>query len=142
MNPATTAFPTLRVVEEAKERRTNVRYNPDPLVPVLFAHPTAANPTAGLIADISEGGVRIIAPPTARPMLHWGDPLGIAVSYSESTREAGVEGLRLWAHTVRIAVDREQYTLQAAFTSNGSQGDWDRLTQWIQSMAKTYVRNR
>src|SRR4249920_3762463 len=66
------------------ERRAAPRYSPDPLVPVLFAHPLAETPTAGLLADVSQGGVRVVAPPTAQPFLHWGDPLRILVSYSES----------------------------------------------------------
>ncbi|MEZ4239984.1 MAG: PilZ domain-containing protein [Myxococcota bacterium] len=60
---------------DGDERRAAPRYRPDPLVAVLFAHPDADTPTAGLIADVSNGGVRIVAPPTARPHLHWGDPL-------------------------------------------------------------------
>ena len=88
---------------EPQDRRQDVRYSPDPLVPVFFAHPLANVPTAGLITDISRGGCRIMAPPTARPMLHWGDTVQIIVSYSESARAArSIEGhASLWAHVVR-----------------------------------------
>ena len=34
------------------------------------------------------------------------------MSYSESSREAGIEGMRLWAHVVRIAIDHESYRLR------------------------------
>jgi len=120
---------------EADDRRAAPRYSPDPLVPVLFAHPLAETPTAGLLADVSEGGMRIVAPPTAQPFLHWGDPLRILVSYSESARDAGIEGMRLWAHVVRIAVDHEAYKLHAAFSRGGTDGDWDKLSAWIAKLA-------
>ncbi len=119
------------------ERRTTVRYSPDPLVPVFFAHPLAAVPSAGLIADISGGGVRIVAPPTARPMLHWGDPLRIILSYSESSRSASIEGMRLWAHVVRIEVDSREFKIQAEFNASGPDGEWDRLEAWIKELARS-----
>ena len=125
---------------EPDERRAAPRYSPDPLVPVLFAHPLAETPTAGLLADVSKGGVRVVAPPTAQPFLHWGDPLRILVSYSESTREEGIEGMRLWAHVVRIAIDHESYRLHAAFTRGGTDGDWDKLSEWIDRLAVTVRR--
>ena len=114
-----------------EERREFPRYSPDPLVPVLFAHPTAETPTAGLIADVSAGGVRIVAPPTARPFLHWADTLRIDVSYSDSAREAGIEGMSLRAHVVRIRMDGKAYLVQAAFVRTGEDGDWNKLTAWI-----------
>ncbi|MBX2799367.1 MAG: PilZ domain-containing protein [Myxococcales bacterium] len=117
------------------ERRSAVRYSPDPLVPVFFAHPSAGVPTAGHIADISDSGVRIVAPPTARPMLHWGDALRIIVTYSESAREAGIEGMRLWAHVVRMEVDSREFQVMAAFSRGGSDGDWNRLSEWIDDLA-------
>jgi hypothetical protein len=79
--------------------------------------------------------MRILAPPTAQPFLHWGDPLRILVSYSESARDAGIEGMRLWAHVVRIAVDHEGYRLHAAFSRGGTDGDWDKLSSWIEKLA-------
>ncbi|MEN0064153.1 MAG: PilZ domain-containing protein [Myxococcota bacterium] len=123
------------VAAEADERRTAVRFSPDPLVPVLFAHPLANVPTAGLLVNVSEGGCRIMAPPTARPKLHWGDPLQIIVSYSESTRDEGIEGLRLWAHVVRLVVDSREYGLSAAFSRAGSDGNWARLVDWIRKLS-------
>lgn len=116
------------------ERRAAPRYSPDPLIPVLFAHPDASTPTAGLIADVSNGGVRIVAPPTARPHIHWGDPLTILVSYSDSSREAGIEGLTLGASVVRIFVDASGYTLGARF--DRANGDWTVLANWIQQLAR------
>ncbi len=119
---------------EQPERRQAVRYSPDPLVPVLFAHPLANVPTAGLIVDVSHGGCRIMAPPTARPMLHWGDPMQIIISYSESSRNAKLEGLRLWAHVVRLTVDSRELSVSAAFSRSGSDGDWTRLAEWIDAL--------
>jgi len=124
-----------RLAPDTDERRGAVRYSPDPLVPVFFAHPLATTPTAGLIADVSDSGVRIIAPPTARPMLHWGDPLRIIVTYSESARTAGIEGMRLWAHVVRLEVDSRELQLQASFGRTGSDGDWNRLSAWIAALS-------
>jgi hypothetical protein len=120
----------------AEERRVFPRYSPDPLVPVLFAHPDAAIPSAGLISDVSRGGVRIIGPPMARPFLHWSDPLRIEISYSDSAREAGIEGLRLRAHVVKVRMDARAYLVHAAFTRDGADGDWDRLTAWIARLAR------
>ena len=125
-----------RPMEDADdERRREVRYSPDPLVPVFFAHPTANVPTAGLIADISGSGVRIVAPPTARPALHWNDVFRVIVSYSESAREAGIEGMRLWAHVVRLEVDSREFRIHASFSRGGTDGDWDRLTAWIAQLS-------
>jgi hypothetical protein len=117
------------------ERRAEARYAPDPLVPVLFGHPGVEVPSAGHIVDISEGGVRIVAPPMARPGLHWGDPLRIIVSYSASSRDSHVEGLMLRAHVVRVVADQRAYTLQAQFDKAGSDGDWERLSNWIRGLA-------
>lgn len=111
------------------ERRANPRYSPDPLVPVFFAHPEADTPTAGLIVDVSSGGARIMAPPTARPMLHWSDPLAIVISYSDSSRLAGIEGLRLDGHVVRIAVDATGYVVHVRF--DRANGDWTKLERWV-----------
>ena len=117
------------------DRRAATRYNPDPLVPVFFAHPTASVPTAGLISNISASGVRIVAPPTARPSLHWGDVFRIIVSYSESAREAGIEGMRLWAHVVRLEVDSREFRIHAAFSRDGADGDWERLFNWVKELS-------
>lgn len=122
------------------ERRGATRYNPDPYVPVLFAHPTAETPTAGLIVDVSNGGARIIAPPTARPMLHWADPITIVLSYSAAVRESGIEGLRLNGHVVRLAVDASGYVMQVRF--DRANGDWTSLELWINSLADTIEGGR
>ena len=119
---------------ELTERRASVRFSPDPFVPVLFAHPDAQTPTAGLVADISDGGARIVAPPTARPHLHWGDPLTLLVSYSESTRSAGIEGLTLRASVVRIAVDAAEYVIAVRF--DRANGDWSALVAWLDRLAR------
>lgn len=121
---------------ELQERRQSVRYSPDPLVPVFFAHPLANVPTAGLIVDISRGGCRIMAPPTARPMLHWGDTVQIIVSYSESSRNEKIEGLRLWAHVVRMVADSRELSVSVAFSRNGADGEWERLAEWIDALAR------
>lgn len=115
------------------DRRGAPRYNPDPYVPVLFAHPTAETPTAGLIVDVSNGGARIVAPPTARPMLHWADPLTIIVSYSDTVRESGIEGMRLNGHVIRLAVDSAAYMLHVRF--DRTNGDWTALELWINQLA-------
>lgn len=129
-----TAETSKEIVGGHPERRTAPRYCPDPLVAVLFAHPQAETPTAGLVADISNGGARIVAPPTARPHLHWSDPLTILVSYSDSAREAGIEGLQLTATVVRIAVDSAGYTLQVRF--DRTNGDWSTLETWIHALGR------
>ncbi len=119
------------------ERRAQVRYVPDPWVPVLFAHPSVQTPSAGHIVDVSAGGARIVAPPMARPGLHWSDSLRLIVSWSASARDAEVEGLMLRARVVRIVADQRAYILQVQFDRAGSDGDWDRLTDWIASLAAT-----
>lgn len=120
---------------DASERRAAPRYHPDPLVPVFFAHPDAETPTAGLIVDVSNGGARIVAAPTARPMLHWSDPLAIVISYSDSARASGIEGLRLDGHVVRLAVDATGYTLQVRFDK--ANGDWSNLERWVDELARS-----
>lgn len=126
---------TTEILSEGPDRRGAPRYNPDPYVPVLFAHPTAETPTAGLIVDLSNGGARVIAPPTARPMLHWADPLALVISYSDSVRETGIEGMRLNAHVVRLAVDSAGYVLQVRF--DRANGDWTALELWINQLSET-----
>jgi hypothetical protein len=117
------------------ERRAAPRYEPEPLVPVLFGHRDADTPAAGLIADVSLGGCRLIAAPNARPMLHWGDPFRLVVSYSEASREAGIEGLRLAAHVVRIVADARGLVVHCQFTVDGPDGEWRRLVEWVQGLA-------
>lgn len=117
------------------ERRATPRYEPAPNVPVLFGHRDAENPSAGLIADISLGGCKIIAPPNARPQLHWGDPFRIVVSYSEGSRAAGVEGMRLAAHVVRLVADARGFVIQCQFTVDGADGEWRRLVEWVETLA-------
>jgi hypothetical protein len=121
------------ILASGPDRRSATRYNPDPYVPVLFAHPSAETPTAGLVVDVSNGGARIVAPPTARPMLHWADPLTMIVSYSDSVREAGIEGLRLQGHVVRLSVDSASYLVQVRF--DRANGDWTALEGWIHRLA-------
>ncbi|MCA9489788.1 MAG: PilZ domain-containing protein [Myxococcales bacterium] len=120
--------------ETPDERRAYPRFIPDPAVPVLFAHPHVETPTAGLIQDVSEGGVRIVAPPTARPGLHWADPLRIEISYSESTRAGQVEGTVLRAYVVRLVVDASQLVIQARFDRQGADGAWEAFAQWLASL--------
>jgi len=132
----TAALRHRRAEDVHAERRATVRYSPDPLVPVLFAHRHAENPTAGLLADVSLGGCRIMAPPTARPELHWGDPFRIVVSYSESSRFAGVEGMRLAAHVVRLVADAHALIVHCQFSVDGHDGDWSRLVDWIRRMGQ------
>ena len=126
----------LAIGQEMPERRGQVRFYPDPMVPVFFAHPSAPVPTAGLLADVSASGVRIVAPPTARPELHWGDVFRIIVSYSESARLARIEGMRLWAHVVRLEVNSCEFRINAAFSRSGGDGDWARLEAWMTKLAK------
>lgn len=121
-----------RTIEELyEERRSDIRYHPDPGVSILFAHRSAENPTAGMLTDVSLGGCRIMAPPMARPHLHWGDPFRIVVSYSDSAREAGIEGLRLSAHVVRLVADAHALVVHCQFSTDGHDGDWNRLVDWI-----------
>ena len=124
-----------------KERREHDRVIPETLIPILFSHASAKNPTAGFIQDIGEGGAKIVAPPTARPMLHWGDPFRLTVSYSESTRAAAIEGLQLSAYVVRIVADREQFALNAAFSTENTDTNWTRLHHWLVTLVDP-TRNR
>jgi hypothetical protein len=116
------------------ERREFPRFTPDPLVPVLFGNPTTEIPTAGLVHDVSLCGVRIVAPPTARPYLHWADPLIIQVSYSESTRSGGIEGLKLRAYVVRLVVDASGFALQSRFDLGGADGQWEEFRRWVATL--------
>lgn len=120
--------------ETPAERRAFPRFTPDPAVPVLFGHPHLETPTAGLLLDVSEGGARLVAPPTARPGLHWADPLHIQISYSESTRAAGVEGTLLRAYVVRLVVDASQFVLQTRFDTRGADGNWEAFRTWIATL--------
>jgi hypothetical protein len=116
------------------ERREFPRFTHDPLVPVLFGNPSMEIPTAGLVHDVSVGGVRIVAPPTARPYLHWADPILVQVSYSESTRSAGIEGLKLRAYVVRLVVDASGFSLQARFDVGGHDGQWAEFCKWVATL--------
>lgn len=128
----------LRSVDEIyQERRSDIRFQPDEQVPILFAHRSAENPTAGLLTDVSLGGCRIMAPPMARPNLHWGDPFRVVVSYSESARASRVEGLRLAAHVVRLVADAHALVVHCQFSTDGHDGDWQRLVDWIERMGST-----
>ena len=118
-----------------EERRAAPRYAPAPQVPILFAHRDAEVPSAGLIADISLGGCKIVAPPNARPQLHWGDPFRIVVSYSEGARAADIEGLRLAAHVVRLVADARGLVIHCQFAVDGVDGEWRRLVGWVESLA-------
>lgn len=120
---------------EHQERRTSKRFVMQQLIPIFFAHSDAETPTAGLVADVSDGGLRIVAPPTAKPSLHWSDPFTIVVSYSDQAREAGIEGLTLTAHVVRIAVDSTGYQLHARFDRRSADA-WDRLQSWLASLSE------
>jgi len=117
-----------------RDRRGFPRYYPREHVPVLFAHRDAEVPTAGHIGDVSRSGVRIVAPPMARPFLHWPDAVEIHVLWSESARADGMEGAKLRAHVVRIQVDASAYVLHAAFDGAGADGDWDTMMAWISSL--------
>jgi len=134
--------PTSQAVQSAKrqapdDRRAAPRYEPDPLVPILFGHRGIDTPAAGLIVDVSLGGCRIIAAPNSRPHLHWGDPFRLVVSYSETARSAGIEGMRLAAHVVRIVADARGLVVHCQFTVDGADGDWRRLLDWVGGLAAT-----
>jgi hypothetical protein len=118
------------------DRRAHARYAPKEVVQVLFGHADAELPTYGHIADVSPGGVRIVAPPMARPFLHWPDVFSLQISFSESVRAAGVEGTVLRARVVRIQVDARAYLLQAEFDRTGADGDWDALARWTASLER------
>jgi hypothetical protein len=76
-----------------------------------------------------------VAPPTARPHLHWADPILVEISYSESTRSAGIEGSRLRAYVVRLVVDAGGLQLQARFDPSGLDGKWEEFRQWMASLS-------
>jgi hypothetical protein len=117
------------------ERRIHPRYAPDEPVPVLFGHPNQETPSAGHIVDVSHGGVRIVAPPTAQPHLHWSDRFWLQISWSEDARATGAEGTLLRARVVRLNSDAGAYVLQAEFDRSGSDGDWDALARWTVALS-------
>jgi hypothetical protein len=122
-----------------KERRAHARYSPDPLIPVFFCHREAATPCCGHIMDLSMDGLRIVAPPTVRPLLHWEETVWIQLTYSESNRTEGIEGLTLKAQVVRAVSDRTSYVLQARMI--GDKRKRQHLAEYIEKLAEA-ERNR
>ena len=100
---------------DGSERRQWPRYRPEHMIPVLFRHPRQNGLGAGHIVDISEGGLRIQAPPTVTTPLRWGEPVAIMLSYSESTRAAQVEGMELTAVAVEVRSTSNAYELRVRF---------------------------
>ena len=100
---------------DGSERRQWPRYRPESMIPVLFRHPRQSGIGAGHIIDIGEGGVRIHAPPTVTTPLHWGEPVAIMLSYSETTRSAQIEGMELSAVVVEVRSTAEAYELRVRF---------------------------
>lgn len=97
------------------ERRAHPRYSPDPWLPVVFASRRDELQCAGHIVDISEGGLRLVAPPSCSVPLVWGEQFDLTLAYSESLRRFGLEGLTLEAVVVRILSDKREYSVHAMF---------------------------
>lgn len=98
-----------------EDRREHTRFAPDPWLPIVFGSPRSELRCAGHVVDISEGGARIIAPPSCPVPLAWGDPFEVTIGYSESARRFGFEGLELSAVVVRVLSDSRAYTINAMF---------------------------
>jgi len=97
--------------QEPEERRTATRYRPTEDIPVLFSADNAEIPCAGRIVNLSEGGLRIIAPPTTRAHLYWSDPVAIQASYSKENRRDGLEGMSFRGFVVKQVSNATEYTL-------------------------------
>ncbi len=96
------------------ERRAAVRFEPEPWVPVFFHSPAATEPSVGYVADVSATGLRVVAPPTTRPNLWWGDVVRIEVARSTGTALRGIDGTVLLARVARISVDVNGMSLGVA----------------------------
>lgn len=93
------------------DRRVAPRFEPEPWVPVFFCDPAWPEPCAAYVADVSATGMRLVAPPTTRPNLWWGDRVRIEVATSDGTRRRGLDGIVLLAHVARMSVDGTGMTL-------------------------------
>lgn len=100
---------------EHEERRAHPRYSPDPWLPVVLSAHGSELRAAGHIVDISEGGIRIVAPPSCPVPFAWGHSIELMLAYSESARRFGFEGIVLAATVVRVVSDERAYTIQARF---------------------------
>ncbi len=93
------------------ERRVAPRFEPDPWIPVFFRAPNDPTPWVGYVADVSASGLRLIAPPTTRAGLHWGDAVTVEVCPCAGTRARGISGLVLRAEVARVVSDINGLTL-------------------------------
>lgn len=113
---------------DGDNRREWPRYKADRVIPVMFQNPRHPGIGAGLISDLSSGGLRIVAPPTVITQLRWGEVVSVTLSYSEGTREARVEGLELSAVVVEIISNASAFTLRCRFLKPLSPG-WVKILE-------------
>jgi hypothetical protein len=119
-------------------------FAPVDAVPVLFtqtrrstrARAAPRRPTPGMLTVVGGAGsaaeVRIVAPPSARPCLHWSDPLAIAVTYSEATRGSICEGLVLSARVVRVEADVNGLVIRASCAGDAPR--WAAFAAWVRGL--------
>jgi hypothetical protein len=93
------------------DRRGATRYEPEAWVPVFFHDPAWTEPCSGYVADVSATGLRIVAPPTTRPHVWWGDRVRIEVASSPATRQRGLDGVVVLGHLARMTLDSDGMTL-------------------------------
>lgn len=98
-----------------KERRQHERFRPTNDIPCLFGAVSVKTPAAGFIVDLSEGGLKIVAPPTSRPHLYWGDTVSIQASYSPENRRDGIEGLTFTGIVVATVSNQKACVVHARF---------------------------
>ena len=132
MNKSVPVGDTPAGVDPEDERRAVPRYACEPWVPVLFTNDNRVDITAAHIIDVSAGGARVIAPPTALTRMRWGDRLRLLVTYSEATRRARVEGLVLRADVVGIRWDATGLTLHLRFAPQLDR--WEPLLRLMKQM--------
>ena len=89
------------------------------------------------LGTIGAGVLRPCAHPLRDPGVPLGDPglPGRIRLRRLAARAAGIEGMRLWAHVVRLEVDSREFRIHASFSRAGTDGDWERLMEWIGQLA-------
>jgi len=85
------------------ERRRAPRFVPTHAVRALFRHATRSKAHMGRVTNLSYRGVCVHAPPHVRTGLEFGDAVHIVCG----APEAGLSGLTLRGHVVRLDASRE-----------------------------------
>ena len=123
VSPAAWAF--------AGERRAEMRYTLDPPMNVQFGQIGSMEASDGQIADLSEGGVRIVASADCRTMLRWGDAVQVTLGGEDTT---SVGGVSLCGRVVRIVSDERATVLQVGF--DRTDDAWEQLRAWVHTLSE------